>query len=109
MNTRRAALGPVHVQPTVGEVDRIPPQRHKLGHPKGVPKGDQDHGGIPMAVAIATGRSDQPDDLGISQIFPDADLSVAPARRGLVGYCPIYSAWYDQRESWFFHGFLGLF
>src|SRR5262249_11717936 len=31
MNTRRARLSPIHVQPTVREIDRIPPERDQLG------------------------------------------------------------------------------
>ena len=85
MDGRRAALGPIDVQPAVAEVDRIPPQRHQLGRPQAVPVGEQDHGGVAVAVAIEPGRRDQPGDLSVGQVLARPDLGVWPATRWADG------------------------
>ena len=45
MGSRRALLGPAHVQDGVGEIDLIPTQVYKLGRPQTMAEGDKDHGG----------------------------------------------------------------
>jgi len=46
-----AALHPADVKPGLIQVDLIPAQVHNFGGTKSVPVGDQDHGGVPVAVA----------------------------------------------------------
>ena len=47
-------FGPVHMQPTGVEVDGVPPETDQFRHPEPVPIGEQNHGGVPVAI---TGRS----------------------------------------------------
>ena len=58
MDSRRTILGSIDVQSTVTEVDRIPTQGHKLAYPQAMPIGDQDHGGVAVAMAVAAGGDD---------------------------------------------------
>jgi hypothetical protein len=52
-----AVLGPGNVQPTVNEIDLLPPEAAKLGSPQAMPEGEQDHGRVPMTVAVAVAWS----------------------------------------------------
>jgi hypothetical protein len=47
------------------EVDRVPSEFAYLGSPEAMPVGDEDHGGVPVAVAITFRGLDQPLDLGL--------------------------------------------
>jgi len=98
MDSRRTILGSIDVQSTVTEIDRIPTQGHKLAYPQAMPIGDQDHGGVTVAMAVAVGGDNQAVDLGVGQIFAGANLGIGPTRRGFVAYCPIIGAWRYQRE-----------
>jgi hypothetical protein len=52
----------------------MPLQIAKLGSPKPVPVGDQDHGGVPVAVSTMLARGlDQPLDLAAGEIAPGAN------------------------------------
>ena len=84
----------------MAEVDRIPPQRHQLGHPESVPIGDQHHGGVAVAVTVAAGGGDQLVDLGLGQVLAGTDLGIPPPERRLIAYCPIYGAWGNERQMW---------
>jgi len=58
MDSWRTILGSIDVQSAVTEVDRIPTQGHKLAYPQTMPIGDQDHGGVAVAMAVAAGGDD---------------------------------------------------
>jgi hypothetical protein len=75
-----AAFDATHVQAAVGEVDGIPAQCHRLGHPQPMPIGDQHDGRLPMAVAVMAGGSDQAINL-IDEVLARAELGVALAPR----------------------------
>src|SRR5262249_39145664 len=77
------------MQPTVTEVEGVPAQRHELARPQPVPIGDQDHGGVAVAVTVVAGGFDQAVDLGVGEIFAGAEVRIAPARRGVAVYCPL--------------------
>jgi hypothetical protein len=49
--------------------------------PQTVPMGDQHHGGIPAAIAVALGGVDQPLDLGLCQMLAGAKLRIRPPAR----------------------------
>src|SRR5262245_37325678 len=108
MNGFGSAFRSTYMQTAVGEVDRIPPQPHELGHAKAVPIGGQHHGRIPVAVAVAAGGGDQAVNLGVGQVLARPDLAVAPAKWRPTGDCPINDGWSDQRQMLFCHGFSGL-
>ena len=55
--------------------------------------GNQDHGGVAVAVAVLASCRDQPIDLGVGQVLARADLGVAaPLRWSRLVYCPINGA-----------------
>jgi hypothetical protein len=47
------------------EVDGVPSEFAYLGGSQAVPEGNQDHAGVPMAVAVTFGGVDQLLDLGL--------------------------------------------
>jgi len=53
-----AVLDPPHVQHGGAEVDLVPAQVADLCRPKAVAEGDEDHGRVPMAVAVGLGGLD---------------------------------------------------
>jgi hypothetical protein len=64
-----AALGPAHVHGTGLERDRRPLQVAELRHPESMPKTDEDHGRV--AVAVAFGHLDQALDFKLGEVFDD--------------------------------------
>ena len=52
----------------------------EFGHPQAVPVGDKDHGGVPVAVAVAFRRRDQSLDLILGQY---SRVRRSPSRRRL--------------------------
>jgi hypothetical protein len=59
---------------TVGEVHRVPPERHQLGRSNAVPVGHQYHGRVAVAVTVIAGGGRQPIDLGIGEVLARAKL-----------------------------------
>ena len=94
----------------MGEVDRVPAQRHQLGRPQAVPIGDQHHGGVAVAMAVLPGGSDQASDLAVGEVLAGADLGIAFAARRApaIVNCPNNGGWRHQREMRFCHDFSGL-
>ena len=60
-----------------------------------MPIGDQDQGGITLAITATLGDSDQLVDLGGRQVFPRSQLGVGPPDRN----CPIFVAWREPPAS----------
>ena len=79
MSAWGALLKPTDVQRGRPEVHLIPAQVYQLGNPQAVSVGHEDHGGIPVAVAVARGGLHEPLDLGLSQVFPRPKVAVAPS------------------------------
>ncbi len=50
------ALGPPDVKHRAIEAHLIPTKVADLGRPQPMPEGDQDRGGVPMAVSVGFGR-----------------------------------------------------
>jgi hypothetical protein len=84
-----ALLGPADGKGGVVEVDLVPAQIDQFRHSEAVPVGQQDHGGIAVAVSIIFGGARQALDFGIGQIFPSAQFSIRAAQRR--GNCSIFS------------------
>src|ERR1700674_3024251 len=95
-----ALLSPPHMKPRRGEVDLAPLQVDQFGSPQAVAEGHQDHGGVPMALAVALDRCHQLLDLGRSEVFAGPQIGIfAPKRRN----CPIYGGWRHELEMRFCH------
>jgi hypothetical protein len=100
---------PSHVQVAVPEVERVPAQGDELGDAQAVPVGEEDHGGVAVAVApAAAGRGlDQALDLGRGQELARADGGVGGAARGddcpfledLSGI-PCMGGWLNLSRPW---------
>jgi hypothetical protein len=58
------------------ELDLVPPQVAELRRPKPMPEGQQDHGRVPVTVAIRLGGLDQGLDLPGRQVLPGSKLGV---------------------------------
>jgi hypothetical protein len=58
------------------EAHLVPAQVANLGRPEPVPKGDQDHGRIPMTVAVSLRGLDQGVDLAGCQVLAGPKLGV---------------------------------
>jgi SNF2-related domain len=67
---KRALLDPPHMQDRSVEIDLIPAEVADLGRPETVAEGDQDHGRVPVPMAVGLGRLDQDFDLARRQVLP---------------------------------------
>ena len=77
------------------EVDLIPPEVNKLAHPQAVAVGDEDHGGVAVAPAVALGGSDQGLDLLRCQVLPRSQVAVlGPLRCD----CSVFGGWRHQPQ-----------
>jgi hypothetical protein len=77
------------------EVELVPLHGAQFGDAQAVAVGRQDHGGVPVAVAVAAfGRLDEFGHFGGGQEFPRAALAVGdPARGRVADDCPIFKGW----------------
>src|SRR5262249_1715101 len=74
MHGRRALFAPADVQPAGVDLDLVPLQIAKLGSSKPVAVGQQDHGGVPGAIAAVLSRGrHQRLDLAPCEGAPGAD------------------------------------
>jgi hypothetical protein len=71
MNTLDPALGPIHMQATIPEIDLRPSQGAEFSGPQSMPIGEQDSGCISLTVppSLACGL-DQSIHFLLGQIFP---------------------------------------
>jgi hypothetical protein len=102
VDTRSTLFDPTDVQRGRPEVQLIPAHVHQLGDPEAVAVGHEDHGGVPVAVAVALGRVHELLDLGLRQIFPSANVAVGAS---LGRNCSFYGSWRDQLQVPFRHVF----
>src|SRR5258706_12861474 len=92
-------VGPVIDPPRMeqgdAEVDLVPAQVANLRRPEPVPKGDQYHGGVPVAISVDLGGLDQGVDFASCQVLAGAKLGVrSPCRSN----CSENLSWGDQME-----------
>src|SRR5262245_45035106 len=71
MHGRRALFAPADVQPAGVDLDLVPLQIAQLGSSKPVAVGQQDHGGVPVAIAAVLAR-------GLHELLDLAACEVAP-------------------------------
>jgi hypothetical protein len=77
LGARQAVLAPARMQQSLMQVHLLAPQGHQVRHTQPVPIGQQDHGGIPVAMASQVfGGSHQPVDFGWRQVFSAASLGI---------------------------------
>ena len=69
MHTGYAPLGSADMHSAGGELNIVPPQRHKLAGPQAMPVGNQDGGGVPMAPAVAPRGIHQLLDFPLGQVL----------------------------------------
>src|SRR5271165_3941576 len=88
-------LSPADVQGGRVEVDLIPAQVYKFAYPQAMPIGDQHHGVIAVAVAVALGGLKQLLDFGLGQVLTGPVFSVwlAPWSN-----CALFGVRSDQLE-----------
>ena len=71
----------------------------QLRGPQTVAEGDQDHGGIALALAIAPGGSDQLLNLSLCQMLARPDIRIRPPGRHRPLNCPIFCSWRYEPEG----------
>src|SRR5262245_52125396 len=88
VHARDAVLEAPHVNEPVREVDLVPSERAQLRDAQAVAEGNQDHGGIPQAIAapVPLGGGNEPLHLLGREVLAWPDVTVAAPCRG---YCPI--------------------
>ena len=70
----------------MSQVDLIPTERAQFRRSKTMPEGQQDHGGVPVPVAIAASRLHQALDLALGEVFAGAVVGV---RQPTSGNCSL--------------------
>src|SRR5262249_52130166 len=72
MSAGRAVLRPTDVQGSLSEINLIPTEVAQFGRTQAVPEGNQDHGGVPVAIAVIAYGLDEAFDLLLGQVLPRA-------------------------------------
>jgi len=72
------------------EVHLLPPQPAQLGRSEAMPEGKQDHGRVPVAMAVVPGSLHKPFDLTLRQVLTLAVMGVGQAASA---NCSLYRAW----------------
>ncbi len=90
-----AVLDPPHMEHRAIEVDLVTAQVADLGRPEPVAERHQDHGGVPVTVAVCLRSLDQGVDLAGREVLAGAKLGVrSPRRRN----CSENFSWRGQLE-----------
>jgi hypothetical protein len=90
MRRGEALLAAADMEQGLRKLHLVPLQGAQLGRPQAVAVGGEDHGGVPMAVAVAgLGRLHEVGHLGGRQEFPRPVLGV----RAAAGNCPKNRGW----------------
>ena len=77
MGARQPVLAAADMQQPLAQIDLLAPQADQFRDAQPMPVGDQDHRGVPVAMASEPlGRGDQPVDLGRGQVLPAAALGI---------------------------------
>ena len=85
MRAWRPILDVPHVEHPAAEVNLVPAQVADLGRAEPVPESDEDHGRIPMAVAVGLGGLDRGFDLAGRQVLAGAKQRSVAASAQLFG------------------------
>jgi hypothetical protein len=79
----------VNVEQPLTQVHLLAPQSGQFRNPESVPVGEQDHGGVPVAMAAKASRSrDQSVDFRRCQVFPATPVGVGDLRGRVHGDFP---------------------
>src|SRR6516225_5318396 len=91
MHAWHAILDAGNMQEAMHQVYLLPSQRAQFGRPEAVPVGEQDHGRIPMAMAVAAGSLHEPFDLTLGQVLT---LAVMRVGKATAANCSLYRGWW---------------
>src|SRR3974390_3303256 len=91
MHACHAVLYAGDMQETMHQVYLLPSQRAQFGRSEAMPVGEQDHGRVPVAMAVAAGSLHKPFDLTVGQVLPLAVMHVGQATSA---NCSLYSGWW---------------
>src|SRR6516164_911176 len=91
MHAWHAVLDAGDMQEAMHEVHLLPPQRAQFGRSEAMPVGEQDHGRVPVAMAVVPGSLHKPFDLTLRQVFTLAVMGVGEATSA---NCSLYSGWW---------------
>ena len=69
----------------------LPPQRAQFGRSETMPEGKQDHGRVPVAMAVAAGSLHEPFDLTLGQVLT---LAVMRVGKATAANCSLYRGWW---------------
>src|SRR6516165_5963220 len=91
MHAWHPALDAGDMQETMRQVYLLPPERAQFGRPEAMPVGQQDHGRVPMAMAVIPGSLHKPFDLTLRQVFT---LAVMGVGQTTSANCSLYRGWW---------------
>src|SRR6516165_6366016 len=91
MHAWHAVLDAGDMQEPMHQVHLLPPQRAQFGRSETMPEGKQDHGRVPMAMAVVPGSLRKPFDLTLRQVLPRAVMGVGKATSA---NCSLYRGWW---------------
>src|SRR6516162_11394558 len=91
MHARHAVLDAGDMQKTMHQVRLLPPQRTQFGRSEAMPVGEQDHGRVPVAMAVAAGSLHKPFDLTLRQVLT---LAVVRVGQATSANCSLYRGWW---------------
>jgi hypothetical protein len=98
MNRSHAVLKPGYVEAAMGQVDLLPTKRTQFRRPQPMAEGKQDHGSVPMTVAIVASRLHQSLNFALGEVFAGAIVGVRqpPSRNWslLDGWCVGFRSWF---------------
>src|SRR5271170_5224088 len=78
------------MEATVSQVDLVPAKRTQLGGSQPMPEGQQDHGGVPLTMAIVASRLHQALDFALGEVFAGSIIGVPqPASC----HCSVLDGW----------------
>src|SRR6516225_1620941 len=90
MHAWHAVLDAGDMQEAMHEVHLLPPQPAQLGRSEAMPEGKQDHGRVPVAMAVVPGSLHKPFDLTLRQVLTLAVMGVGQAASA---NCSLYRGW----------------
>src|SRR6516165_10720126 len=91
MHAWHAALDAGDMQEAMHQVYLLPPQRAQFGRSETMPEGKQDHGRVPVAMAVAAGSLHEPFDLTLGQVLT---LAVMRVGKATAANCSLYRGWW---------------
>ena len=91
MHAWHAVLDAGDMQEAMHQVYLLPPQRAQFRGSETMPEGKQDHGRVPVAMAVVPGSLHKPFDLTLRQVFP---LAVVRVGQATSANCSLYRGWW---------------